>query len=1408
VRHHSPACARLVADLIQQRKPQVVLIEGPADASHLIPALVDTEVRPPVALMAYFPSGSKAARQLEERRAGERPTMVYPFCAYSPEWVAMREGLAVGARVSFCDLSASAMLLREPETGDEAAHDLPGSPEAGGFRSHEEMWESLIEAFPRESTALMELLLIFGREVASAPNELTLLREQHMWQAVLDAMASGVDPGAVMLICGAAHAARLPASDGVARRLKSPAAEFAITPFTYRHLSLREGYGAGNRTPMFYQRAWEMGGLKPACVATLSQVRTELDEQGWDASTADVIAAMTTAEQLAGLRNKVAPGADELCLAARSVWPVSRIGNVDTVLDTALIGVAAGFVPERIGETPLVTDFFRQARSFWRTIDASERLERLSLTGDRDLRQSRFLHQLRVAGIEFATLRDVDEERGAGASLWTRFEVWTRSWSPATAISLAERSPAGSSVQEVAREALWGQLNRAPGVRQAADCLVDAALAGMDDLLGPSLGAVEAASIAEMPWEDLARATARLARLNMDAALPEAVRVTAADVASRLHDRAALHLRAAACCTLDRAISVSTAIQDLHGAVLSVPALDSKAWWLALRGVAEDLSASPRISGLATSLLYSQDQISPDNLTSVLRFRLSPADGAEDAALFLEGLLSLNRGLLLRSADLAGVFSQFVDGLPDDLFISLLPLLRRTFEGLSSGEMRVFVQALQPSVFPEETPAGTSPAEPRRTAEVLDDARQILYRLVNEGIGRLDEVRADLARAGDELGSQSGNKPDELSGLRGFLADLAGASDGEDATSCLLRAFRSLELLRLERTRAPSASPDHPCAPGLSVLSPLWHASAVGEYRPAGATDLLAIIRESAPESRVERVAAVAQVLGDDLPGAVSGIFSLLAHGDYTSLMVRHMASRPDAGAWIDRCWQHGNPIIHRGALEIAGRLLVGARVDPFADSASTADEMQPAPDSGAYASHGPWNSAMRVLLLALDDQRLWPVAYRWLRQAPEYALSWAEDHCLSPAEVKPQSRDERVLSRLARLLARMPRAIPWLNRCLAGPDVLALDACVSLVRLGASTEEDFRWSLKARSGDGARAAELRWQIECGGMEPARLVDLDAPGEVLASLEPAVLDVLIDHASSQPGPKAAPFVDALGAARCEQAIPLLGPMVASGRPLVGVSASAALGECGSVAGVPFLLARSTARKSDADTAILKALAAIGDLRAVGYIERRLRQVRPEDVLASEIQVLKAIGDPVRLVLPNWLDDAGRTVSAVAEVALHAAAPDDVAEWSARQEPLSRVQRLCALALLPVPQSSSLKQEILQWARQAGVDGALAIVPALGVGSGAAVSMLSEVLAELRNPAVVLPILRSQRAPAWKVSVLAPMGDVALTQLGLALLESEPYVVEAARDVLSALGTPDAMALLTTAHGAGSKKRRR
>lgn len=93
VRHHSPACARLVAQKIRALRPAYVLIEGPADFNDKLDELFLPH-HLPLAIYSFLSSDNTYRASWT------------PFAEHSPEWQALITGREVGAQVRFIDLPA------------------------------------------------------------------------------------------------------------------------------------------------------------------------------------------------------------------------------------------------------------------------------------------------------------------------------------------------------------------------------------------------------------------------------------------------------------------------------------------------------------------------------------------------------------------------------------------------------------------------------------------------------------------------------------------------------------------------------------------------------------------------------------------------------------------------------------------------------------------------------------------------------------------------------------------------------------------------------------------------------------------------------------------------------------------------------------------------------------------------------------------------------------------------------------------------------------------------------------------------------------------------------------------------------------------------------------------------------
>src|SRR5262245_26001501 len=97
VRHLSPMGAWHLRQYLNEKKPELVLIEGLSDARELIPQITRAGTKPPIAILAYTDS-------LPVR------TLIYPLAKYSPEYQALRWADENDVRADFIDLPSDIFL--------------------------------------------------------------------------------------------------------------------------------------------------------------------------------------------------------------------------------------------------------------------------------------------------------------------------------------------------------------------------------------------------------------------------------------------------------------------------------------------------------------------------------------------------------------------------------------------------------------------------------------------------------------------------------------------------------------------------------------------------------------------------------------------------------------------------------------------------------------------------------------------------------------------------------------------------------------------------------------------------------------------------------------------------------------------------------------------------------------------------------------------------------------------------------------------------------------------------------------------------------------------------------------------------------------------------------------------------
>lgn len=463
IRHHSPACAWYLRKLMAEVKPKHVLIEAPADFAPQIPLLLDEATDPPVALVALVDP------------KGDRPRVAgyYPFCAHSPEYIALRDGKALGANLQFIDAPAADKALRsDPEQTeplvftDEHHFDsndyTRGLTYATGCRDGFELWDHLFEAQigADDWHAFFTDVGVYcaGMRMATPPDVIDktgdIAREAHMAHAVKTALGQG---GPVVVVVGGFHA---PALIGDLSKTSKPKATSAPTDcylirYGFRALDALNGYAAGLPQPGYYQHLWDhppenKEGWRKITIDLLSEFSDKMRADGHVISLPAQVEAIRIAEGLARLRGR--PGAlrHDLIDGVQGALVKGESQGRDvivTALQSFLCGDALGQIPAAAGAPPLVEDVHLRARKHRFDItDTQTRSRKLDIRRkDAHLDASRFCHALALIGSPFAT-REIGPDYVTGSRTELLFEEWRYTWSPAVEGHLIESAVLGDDL--------------------------------------------------------------------------------------------------------------------------------------------------------------------------------------------------------------------------------------------------------------------------------------------------------------------------------------------------------------------------------------------------------------------------------------------------------------------------------------------------------------------------------------------------------------------------------------------------------------------------------------------------------------------------------------------------------------------------------------------------------------------------------------------------------------------------------------------------------------------------------------------------------------------------------------------------------------------------------------------------
>ena len=723
IRHHSPVCSYHLLRVIEEYKPDCILVEGPQNSDKLIPVLTHEDTKPPIAFYYYY----KDTQKLVNENA-EDYKCYYPFLNTSPEYNALVQAKKRNIDCGFIDLPYGEILINSSKKSNayNDEHNLTESRffekvcEKTGMRSFEEFWENYFEIkglYMDTSEFVANMMTYCYLTRANTPQEnMTAegchVRERFMAENILKASETHER---VLVVTGGFHTYglyRLISGQDKLQKVKvhkfnEKVQNVYAMIYSFEAADALNGYASGMQNPGFYDKVWKgiTGSEESICdvyenvvLDILLECAKQSAKEKLLITMSDISSAVTMYRGLCSVREKKAAGLYELYDSVQSCFVKGELNAASDLPLRILSRIATGNeIGKLCGEAekiPVIQDFEEQCRKYRLKVDnvLEQEIELDIFSKPSHMEISRLFYRMgylktafskRLKGADILNNKDRSRIR----------ETWEYKRTVHTDSSLIDVGVYGATIEEVCKTMSARQIKEEQKCSEAAKLYVECFLMGIgitDEFAVKTDGII----ISDGDFFSLGKGLYYFNMLDTLKKMYNAEGIVTEYFLEKCFQKILIMLPSMMNVDSDHAnecIKVCRMMYNLvRGDVLNG---EYENLFDTFRAMTEKENPEPSLYGAVLGLLYGSDSSYKEEIKNALNAYLTGSEEIKkQGAVFLRGLFSTARDIVLVGNEFIIITDKLVSGLETEAFMEILPEMRLAFSYFTPSEIDEIAQ--------------------------------------------------------------------------------------------------------------------------------------------------------------------------------------------------------------------------------------------------------------------------------------------------------------------------------------------------------------------------------------------------------------------------------------------------------------------------------------------------------------------------------------------------------------------------------------------------------------------------------------------------------------------------------------------------------------------------------------------